>query len=128
MVISWSTGIVPFSVFLFAGLNQLANFWRGFIFKTMRAISTGLEKDPNDKAFFQMIKRNQSNETNNTPEILVDGETFAEYFKNLATPQDSQHFKDELLSNSTNRCNLMFLFTGLDQLANFWRDFIFKTI
>jgi hypothetical protein len=28
-----------------------------------------LEKDPNDKAFFQMIKRNQSNETNNTPEI-----------------------------------------------------------
>ena len=65
-----------------------------------------------------MIKRNQSNETNNTPEILVDGnktaktpssqrETFAEYFKNLATPQDSQHFKDELLSNSTNRCNLI---------------------
>jgi uncharacterized protein YukE len=34
-------------------------------------------------------------------------ETFAEYFKNLATPQDSQHFKDELLSNSTNRCNLI---------------------
>ena len=66
-----------------------------------------LEKDPNDKAFFQMIKRNQSNETNNTPEILVDGnktaktpssqrETFAEYFKNLATPQDNQNLKDEL--------------------------------
>jgi hypothetical protein len=82
MVISWSTGIVPFSVFLFTGLDQLANFWR------------------------------------DTPAILVDGiktaktpssqrETFAEYFKNLATPQDSQHFKDELLSNSTNRCNLI---------------------
>ena len=77
-----------------------------------------LEKDPNDKAFFQMIKRNQSNETNNTPEILVDGiktaktpssqrETFAEYFNNLATPQDNQNFKDELLSNSTKRCKLI---------------------
>lgn len=65
-----------------------------------------------------MIKRNQSNETNNTPKILVDGiktaktpssqrETFAEYLKNLATPQDNQNFKDELLSNSTNRCKLI---------------------
>jgi len=53
-----------------------------------------LENDPNNKDFFQMIKRNQSNEINNTPEILVDGiktaktpssqrETFAEYLKKI---------------------------------------------
>ncbi|CAC5424816.1 unnamed protein product [Mytilus coruscus] len=77
-----------------------------------------LEKDPNDKAFFQLIKRNQSSVQSNAPEILIDGvktaktpssqrETFADYFKNLATPQENLNFKDELLTSSTNRCNLI---------------------
>ncbi|CAC5400024.1 unnamed protein product [Mytilus coruscus] len=77
-----------------------------------------LEKDPNDKAFFQLIKRNQSNVKNNAPEILIDGvktaktpssqrETFADCFKNLATPQENPNFKDELLTSRTNRCNLI---------------------
>ncbi|CAG2241899.1 unnamed protein product [Mytilus edulis] len=77
-----------------------------------------LEKDPNDKAFFQLIKRNQSSIKSNGPEILIDGvktaktpssqrETFADYFKNLATPQENPNFKDELLTNSSNRCNLI---------------------
>ncbi|CAC5400933.1 unnamed protein product [Mytilus coruscus] len=77
-----------------------------------------LEHDPNDKTFFQVIKRNQSTVKSSAPEFIVKKEQiastsneqrqiFAEYFQELATPQNHPEFDDQLMQNSQRRCNII---------------------
>lgn len=77
-----------------------------------------LENNPDQKIFFQLIRRNQSDIKSYLPEQIKKGkksaettsdqrELFAEYFQELATPQDEPEFNDQTLINSTERCKLI---------------------
>ncbi|VDI72410.1 Hypothetical predicted protein [Mytilus galloprovincialis] len=77
-----------------------------------------LEHDPNDKTFFQLLKRNQSTVKSSVPEYIMKKEQiastsneqrqiFAEYFKELATPQNQPEFNDQLMQNSQRRYDII---------------------
>ncbi|VDI41857.1 Hypothetical predicted protein [Mytilus galloprovincialis] len=78
-----------------------------------------LEHDPNDKTFFQLLKRNQTTVKSSVPEYIMKKEQiastsneqrqiFAEYFKELATPKKKQpECNDQLMQNSQRRYDII---------------------
>ena len=86
--------------------------------KERQTFLENLENNPDEKTFFQLIRRNQTNIKSSIPESMTNGEKtastpkeqrelFASYFKELATPQDKPDFDNQLLTSSQKRCQLI---------------------
>ena len=77
-----------------------------------------LESKPDQKTFFQLIRRNHAEVKSKIPDCIKKGEKtactpeeqrelFAEYFEELATPKDAPNFSNQHLKDSERRFNLI---------------------
>ena len=77
-----------------------------------------LESKPDQKTFFQLIRRNHAEVKSKIPDCIKKGEKtantpeeqrdlFAEYFKELATPKDAPNFNNQHLKESERRFKLI---------------------
>ena len=77
-----------------------------------------LESKPDQKTFFQLIRRNHAEVRSKLPDCIKKGEKtactpeeqrdlFAEYFKELATPKDAPNFNNQHLKESERRFKLI---------------------
>jgi hypothetical protein len=77
-----------------------------------------LESKPDQKTFFQLIRRNHAEVRSKIPDCIKKGEKtactpeeqrerFAEYFEELATPKDAPNFNNQHLKESERRFKLI---------------------
>ena len=77
-----------------------------------------LESKPDQKTFFQLIRRNHAEVRSKIPECIKKGEKtactpeeqrelFVEYFEELATPKDAPNFNNQHLKESERRFKLI---------------------